>query len=92
MFTIYLHAFLPSLHPFEQNSVQSLPRAFRQNYPNANKKFRWSFNAISHQLSFDVAKKEKGKSPRVPNLADRGMRCLFHLIETDVIPRYFGSV
>jgi hypothetical protein len=28
---------------------------------NLNKKFRWSFRAISHQLSFDVAKKEKEK-------------------------------
>jgi hypothetical protein len=57
--TIYLHAFLQSFHPFEKNCVQDLPRDFRQNNPNTNKKFRWSFRAISHQLSFDVAKKEK---------------------------------
>jgi hypothetical protein len=34
-----------------------------------NKKFRWSLSAISHQLSFDAAKR---KSLRVPNLANRG--------------------
>jgi hypothetical protein len=68
IFTIYLHPFLQSLHPFEKNCVQGLPRDFRQNNPNTNKKFRWSFSATSYQLSFDVAK----KSPRVPNLANRG--------------------
>jgi hypothetical protein len=26
-----------------------------------NKRFRWSFSVIFHQLSFDVAKKEKRK-------------------------------
>jgi hypothetical protein len=59
MLTIYLHGFLQSLHPFEKNCVQCPPRDFRQNNPNTNKKFRWSFSAISNQLSFDVAKKEK---------------------------------
>jgi hypothetical protein len=68
--TIYLHALLQSLHPFEKNCFQDLPRDFRQNNPNPNKKFRWSFSTIFHQLSFDVAEKEK--SPRVPNLANRG--------------------
>jgi hypothetical protein len=48
-----------SIHPFEKNCVQGLPRDFRQNNPNTNKKFRRSFSAISHQFSFDVAKKEK---------------------------------
>jgi hypothetical protein len=59
--TIYLHALLQcSIHStFEKNCVQGLPRDFRQNNPNTNKKFRWSFSAISHQLSFDVATKEK---------------------------------
>jgi hypothetical protein len=65
-----------SIHRFEKNYVQGLPRDFRQNNPkmNLNKKFRWSFSAISHQLSFDMAKKEKRKrkSPRVPNLANMG--------------------
>jgi hypothetical protein len=65
-----MHAFLQSLHPFEKNFVQGLPRDFCQNNPNINKKFRWSFSAISHQLSLDVARKEK--SPRVPNLTNRG--------------------
>jgi hypothetical protein len=46
-------------HPFEKNCVQGLPRDFGQNNPNPNKKFRWSFNVISHQLFFDVAKKGK---------------------------------
>jgi hypothetical protein len=55
----YLHAFLQSLHPFEKNYVQGLSRDFHQNKPNTDKKFRWSFSAIFHQLSFDVAKKEK---------------------------------
>jgi hypothetical protein len=59
MLTIHLHAFLQPLHPFEKSCVQSLPRDFRQNNPNTNKKFRWSFRALFHQLSFDVAKKEK---------------------------------
>jgi hypothetical protein len=59
--TIYQHAFLQSLHPFEKNWVQGLPRDLPQNNPNTNKKFRWSFSATSHQLSFDVVKKEKGK-------------------------------
>jgi hypothetical protein len=68
--TIYLHAFLQLLYPFEKNCVQALPLDFRQNNLNMNKKFRWSFSAISHQLSFDVAK--KGKSSRVPNLAIGG--------------------
>jgi hypothetical protein len=57
--TIYLHAFLQSLHQFEENCVQGLPRDFRQNNLNTNKKFRWSFSTISHQLSFDVAKRKK---------------------------------
>jgi hypothetical protein len=57
------------LHPFEKNCIQGLPRDFRQNNPNTNKKFRWTFSAISRQLSFDVARKEK---VRVPNLANRG--------------------
>jgi hypothetical protein len=75
--TIYLYAFLQSFHPFEKNCVQDIPRDFRQNNPNMNKKFRWSFSAISHQLSFDVTKKEKGKrkkgkNSKVPNLANRG--------------------
>jgi hypothetical protein len=38
--TIYLRAFLQSLHPFEKNCVQGLLRDFRQNNPNTNKKFR----------------------------------------------------
>jgi hypothetical protein len=50
--TIYLHAFLQSLHPFEKNCVQGLPKNFRQNNPNTNKKFRWSFSAIS--ISFPL--------------------------------------
>jgi hypothetical protein len=62
--TIYLHAFLQSLHPFEKNCVQGLPRDFRQNNPNTDKKFRRSFSAILHQLSFDVAKKEKSESAK----------------------------
>jgi hypothetical protein len=57
--TIYRHAFLQSLHLFEKNCVQGLSRDFRQNNPNMNKKFRWSFSVIFHQLSFDVVKKEK---------------------------------
>jgi hypothetical protein len=32
--TIYLHAFLQSLNPFEKNCGQGLPRDFRQNNPN----------------------------------------------------------
>jgi hypothetical protein len=36
----------------------------RQNNPNTNKTFRWSFSAISHQLSFDVAKKEKAEGAK----------------------------
>jgi hypothetical protein len=90
--TIYLHSFLQSLHPFEKNCIQGLPCDFLQNNPNTNKRFRLSFSTISHQFSFDVAKKEKekgkrkkGKSPRVSNLANKVMRCLFHSIETDVI-------
>jgi hypothetical protein len=67
--TIYLHAFCNrSIHRFAENCVQDLPRDFRQNNPNTNKKFRWSFSAIFHQLSSDVVKR---KSPRVPNLANR---------------------
>jgi hypothetical protein len=57
--TIYLHTFLQSLHPFEKYCVQGLPPDFRQNNPTTNTKFRWSFSAMSHQLSFDVAKKGK---------------------------------
>jgi hypothetical protein len=57
--TIYVHAFLQSLHLFEKNCVQGLPRDFRQNKPNTSKKFTWSVSAISRQLSFDVGKKEK---------------------------------
>jgi hypothetical protein len=57
--TIYMHASLQSLHSFEKTCVQGVPRDFRQNNLNTNKKFRWSFSAIFHQLSFDVAKKEK---------------------------------
>jgi hypothetical protein len=52
------------IHPFEKNCVQGLPRDFRQNNPNPNKKFRWSFSAISHQLSFDVAKNEKSEGAK----------------------------
>jgi hypothetical protein len=59
IFTIYLHEFLRSLHPFEKNCVQDLSRDFRQNNPNTNKEFRWSLSAMSHQLSFGVAKKGK---------------------------------
>jgi hypothetical protein len=81
---IYLHAFLRLFHPFEKNCVQGLPRDFRQTKPNTNKKFRWSFSAISHQLSFDVAKKEKVRGGPIWRI--EGMRCLFHSIETDVIP------
>jgi hypothetical protein len=62
--TICLHAFLQSLYPFEKNCVPGLPRDFRQNNPNTNTKFRWSFSAISHQLSFDVAEKEKSKGAK----------------------------
>jgi hypothetical protein len=64
IFTIYLHAFLQSLYLFEKNCVQSLPRDFRQNDPNTNKKFTWSFSAISHQLSFDIAKKQKSEGAK----------------------------
>jgi hypothetical protein len=62
--TIYLHAFLQSLHPFKKTCVQGLPRDFRSNNPNMNKKFRWSFSAISHQLSFDVATTEKSEGAK----------------------------
>jgi hypothetical protein len=62
--TICLHTFLQSLHPFEKNWVQGLPRDFRQNNLNTNKKFRWSFSAISHQLSFDIAKNEKSEGAK----------------------------
>jgi hypothetical protein len=62
--TTYLHAFLQSLHPFEKNCVQALPRDFRQNNQNTNKKFRWSFIAISDQPSFGVAKKEKSEGAK----------------------------
>jgi hypothetical protein len=55
---------LQPLHPFEKNCVQDLPRDFRQNNSNTNKKFRWSFNAISYQLSFDAAKKEKSEGAK----------------------------
>jgi hypothetical protein len=54
--TIYLHAFLQSLYLFEKNCVQGLPRDFRQDHPNTNKKFKWSFSGMSDQLSFDGAK------------------------------------
>jgi hypothetical protein len=84
MLTIYLHAFLQLLHPFEKNCVQGLPRDFRHNNPNMNKKFKWSFSALSHQLSFDVAKKEKVRGCQIWQTG--GMRCLLHSIETDVIP------
>jgi hypothetical protein len=57
--TIYLHALWQSLHPFGKNCVQGLPRDFGQNNPNTNKKFRLSFSATSHQLSFGGAKKEQ---------------------------------
>jgi hypothetical protein len=59
-----MHAFLQSLHPFEKNCVQGLPRDCRQKNPNTSKKFRWSFSAISHQISFDVAKKEKAEDAK----------------------------
>jgi hypothetical protein len=62
--TICLHAFLQSLHPFEKNCVRGPPRDFHQDNPNTNKKFRWSFSAISHQLSFDGAKKEKSEGAK----------------------------
>jgi hypothetical protein len=62
--TIYLHAFLQSLHPFEKNCVQGLPRDFRQNNPNMNKKLRWKLSAISHQLSFDGAKNQKAEGAK----------------------------
>jgi hypothetical protein len=65
---------LQSLHPFEKNFVQDLPRDFRQNNnnknPNTNKKFRWSFNAISHQLSFDVSRKEKSEGAKSGEYGD----------------------
>jgi hypothetical protein len=64
MLTIYLHACLQSLHLFEKNFVQGLPRDFRRNNPDKNKKLRWSFSAISYQLSFDVAKKEKSEDAK----------------------------
>jgi hypothetical protein len=64
MLTTYLHAFLRSLHPLEKSCVQGIPQDFRQNNPNTNKKFRWSFSAISHQLSFDVAKTEKSEAAK----------------------------
>jgi hypothetical protein len=57
--TIYLHTFLQSFHLFEKNCVQDLPRDFRQNNPNTNKKFKWSFSAISYHLSFDLVKRKK---------------------------------
>jgi hypothetical protein len=82
--TIYLHAFLQSFHPFEKNCVQGLPQDFRQNNPNANKKFRWSFSAISHQLSFGLAKKEKVRGCQIWRIGR--MRCRFHSIETDGMP------
>jgi hypothetical protein len=41
---------------------------------------------FSHIPSAFLSRSQNGKSPRVPNLANRGMRCLFHSIETDVIP------
>jgi hypothetical protein len=62
--TIYLHAWLQSLHPFEKTCVQGLPRDFRQNNPNTNKKFKWSFSAIFHQLCFGGAKKEKSEGAK----------------------------
>jgi hypothetical protein len=74
-----------SIHPFEKNCVQGLPRDFRQNNPSTNKNFRWSFSAISHQLSFDVAKKEKGKVRGCQIWRIGGMKCPFHSIETDGI-------
>jgi hypothetical protein len=63
--TIYLHVFLQSLHSFEKNCVRGLARDFRQNNPNTNKKFKWSFSAISHQLSLDVAKKENARGCQI---------------------------
>jgi hypothetical protein len=69
--TIHLNAFLQSLHPFEKNCVQGLPRDFCQSNPNTNKKFRRSFSAIFHQLSFDVAKKEKSDMPNLANSRDK---------------------
>jgi hypothetical protein len=63
--TIYLRAFLQSLHPFEKNCFQGLMRDFHQNNPNTNKKFRWSFSAISRQLSFDVTEKEKVRGRQI---------------------------
>jgi hypothetical protein len=79
--TIYLHAFLQGLHPFEKNCVQGFPRDFRENNPNTNKKFIWSFSAISYRLSFDVAKKEKVRGCQIWRIG--GMKCLFYSIETD---------
>jgi hypothetical protein len=52
------------LYPLEKNCVQGLQWDFHQNNPNANKKFRWSFSVISHQLSFDVAEKEKSEGAK----------------------------
>jgi hypothetical protein len=37
-----------------------------------------------HQFSFDVAKKEKARGCQIWRIG--GMKCLFHSIETDVIP------
>jgi hypothetical protein len=105
--TIYLHAFLQSFHPFEKNCGQGLPRDFRQNNPNTNKKFRCNFSAIQSYVwkmryvkafygkwgvselfvESEVCQSfcwksavskcallwrgQKGKSPRVLNLANR---------------------
>jgi hypothetical protein len=64
LLTIYLCAFLQSLHPFERNGVQGLPWNFHENNPNMSKKFRWSFGARSHQIFFDRAKKEKSEGAK----------------------------
>jgi hypothetical protein len=61
---IYFRTFLQSLHPFEKNCVQSLPLDLRQNNPNTNKKFKWSFSATSHQRSFGVTKKKKSEGAK----------------------------
>jgi hypothetical protein len=65
-----MHTFLQSLHPLEKNCVQGPPRDFCQNNPNTNKKFRWSFSAIFHQLSFDVGKKEKSEGAKSGEYGD----------------------
>jgi hypothetical protein len=76
--TFYLHAFLQSLHPFEKNCAQGLPCDFCKNSPNTNKKLRWSFSAISHQLSFDVAQKEKVRRYQIWQIGELGV-CFIRL-------------